>query len=474
MMQPRWYQTKIVESARRLIRKHRAVIINLATGGGKTPTACWIIRLAIAKGKRVLFLAHRHELLKQASDKLSLFGIEHGLITAGTRGNILAQVQLASIQTMIRRLERISINFDLIIVDEAHLSVATSYMQVFEKYSKAKILGITGSAGRLDGRGLGKDFGGIYEAIISGPSKKQLIAEGFLVPARVFSSLEIPDMTDVPIIAGEYHQAKREAAVNKPKLIGDSVSHYLEYAIDRPFISFCCSIKHAHNMATAFRDRGIRCVALSGKDGPEKRIGVLNDLKAGLIDGITNAQLYIEGLDIPRLSCIILDSPTNSLTRYLQSIGRGERPFPEKIDYILLDHAGSVGRFGMPDEDREWTLEGRKIKKRDPNKEPSNRICGYCFSNTPSPSAKCGNCGREFPIESRQVDRIDGKLMEITSSAILKSIPPEVREKRIEQGRKKSLQDLITLGHQRKMKNPEGWARHVMESRLKKLAQKSA
>jgi DNA repair protein RadD len=473
-VEPRWYQTKIIEQARVLYRSCMAILVQLATGGGKTPTFCWIIQLALSKGKRVLVLAHRHELLTQCSRKLTEIGVPHGLISPNYRGNISKPVQVASIQTMVKRVDRLKLKFDLIVIDETHLAIADSYRKVLSHYPKAKILGVTGTASRLDGRGLGRKWGGIYDEIIVGPSIKQLISEGYLVPMRVFTT-EAPDISGVRITGGEYNAKDIEKIVDKPKIVGDCVSHYLKYANGRPFIAFCCSVEHAQHTAEAFRNTGVRVVSLSGNDGMEKRAGVLADLEAGKLDGITNAQLYIEGLDIVRVSCIILTSPTNSLTRYLQSVGRGMRPAPDKQDCILLDHAGSVLRFGLPDDDREWTLAGREVRRKTESTEASVRICSTCFAATRAPAVRCSNCGTEFPVLPREVKQIDGELQEVrplTPEQIAEQAAK--RQTRIEQGRADSLEALIALGRQRGYQEGrvQRWAEYVWQARQKKQSQR--
>jgi DNA repair protein RadD len=457
------YQLAMVDQARHAMHSVRAVILQLATGGGKTPTACAIIKNSVDKQKHTLFMAHRGELLTQASQKLTLFGIEHGTIKAGKLGNLGHSVQVASVQTLVRRLEKTQFAFtpDLIVIDECHLAEANSYKTILSRFPAAYIIGLSATPGRLDGRGLGKPKGN-FDRIICGPSMADLIAMNFLVPLRYFSAPNLPDLGDIKTQGGDYAQKPLAQAVDKPKITGDVVAHWKELALNRKTIVFCVSIEHADHVATGFREAGIKAISVNGTWAEDVRARALHDFEHGTVNVLVNCQLYVEGLDIPVVNCIADLAPTQSLTRFLQRAGRGMRPFPGKDHCIYLDHAGNVNRFGLPTDPREWSLEGAESKKKSAERALSIRVCPHCFSAQATGKSRCGNCGRLFPIEPRKIAHEDGRLQEITPQMLAK------RYLRREVGRADSLVGLIAIGRQRGYRDPEAWARYVMEGRQRK------
>ena len=171
----------------------------MPTGSGKTVVFSEICRLADNKNRKVLILVHRRELVKQASDKLSKAGVEHGIIAAGFKPSAHS-VQVASVQTLARRLRTVPVDPDLIIIDEAHHAVAGSWDKILLHYKDARVVGVTATPSRLDGRGLGSHF----STLISGPSVEQLTKLGFLSQHRVFAPPVIADLKNVKTRAGDY------------------------------------------------------------------------------------------------------------------------------------------------------------------------------------------------------------------------------------------------------------------------------
>ena len=164
------YQETDIEKLRDQFRQGaRAPIYQLSTGGGKTVVFAHVIKGAVAKGTRTLVLAHRRELIRQASNKLSDLGVPHGIIAAGMDRDHDAQVIVASIQTVARRLDTLP-QFGLIVIDEAHHAVATTWSNLLKAQTDARLLGVTATPARLDGKGLGKHVGGHFDAIVCGPA----------------------------------------------------------------------------------------------------------------------------------------------------------------------------------------------------------------------------------------------------------------------------------------------------------------
>jgi superfamily II DNA or RNA helicase len=172
-------------------------------------------------------------------------------------------------------------------------------------------------------------------------------------------------------------------------------------------------------------------------------------------------------VDAPSIGCIILLTPTQSVVKYLQSIGRGLRTHPGKTECIVLDHAGNVKRHGLPTDPREWTLAAVEKKKNAKKSEVPVKTCPVCFATVPSIVTDC-QCGHHFEPVGREINEVEGELEEITAAAKAQAI----KDRKREQGRSQTEADLIRIGYSRGMKRPELWARHVLRARAAKEAQR--
>ena len=336
--------------------RNRAPLLVLPTGGGKTVIIAAAIAGARDRGRRCLVVAHRRELIRQASDKLRLAGVPHGIV-APWSPETDDMVQVGSVQTLARRLELLP-RFVLIVLDEAHHAVARQWKRLIEAQPNARLLGVTATPQRLDGKGLGIACGGPFDALVEGPSVLELIAGGYLVPSRVFAPPEGPDLSSVRVVRGDFEAAGLAAAMDRPGLVGDAVQHYRRHAAGLPAIAFCASVRHAETVASAFRVAGIEAVAVDGSMHPTQREAALAGLASGAVHVVCAADLISEGLDVPNLGAVILLRPTQSLALHLQQIGRGLRPAPGKDALVVLDHAGNSLRHGLPEEGRRWSLDG--------------------------------------------------------------------------------------------------------------------
>lgn len=398
----------------------RRVLYVLPTGGGKTVI---FVRLAeeyrprrSIDPARTVIVAHRRELIRQASARLT---VPHGVIAPG-HAQTDHLIQVGSIQTLARRLDRLP-KFDQIIFDEGHHAVAGQWRALLASQPQARILGVTATPQRLDGRGLAES----YDVIVQGPSVADLIADGFLVPSRVFAPFT-PDLSGVHTLAGDYKADELAAAVDKPALTGDAVIHYGRYCPGAPAVAFCVSVQHARNVAEAFRSEGWNAVAVDGSMPTAERDAALAGLADGSVAVVTSCELISEGLDIPDISAVLMMRPTQSLAMYLQMVGRGLRPAPGKESLIVLDHAGNTHRHGLATADREWSLAG--IPKRTKT-APQVRQCPVCFA-AHAPAPECPACGFSY-IDTRQGCRegfeyVDGKLVEIVAPPVapLPPLPP--------------------------------------------------
>jgi superfamily II DNA or RNA helicase len=463
MLKLRDYQENAVQDIRNsYIAGKRAPLLVLPTGGGKTVVFSYIGATTAARQKRVIVLVHRVELLRQTSAKLLEAGVSHGLVNPLFTPSYRESVQVASVQSLVRRLQLVDAP-DLIIIDEAHHATAGTWRKIIEAFPRARLLGVTATPIRSDGDGLGVESGGLFDDLIIGPQVAELIERGYLVKPIIFAPTERIDLRGVRTVRGDYDQQELEQRVDKPQITGHAVEHYRRFCDGAPAVAFCISVAHAQHVADEFRAAGYRSAAVDGsmEDGERKRI--LTGLGTGEIQVVTSCDLISEGTDIPAIACAILLRPTQSLGLYLQQVGRALRPCEGKDRAIILDHVGNVLMHGLPDEPREWSLDGEEKKTRKKNEEKKVRVkqCERCFV-VHEPAPVCPNCGFIYESKSRSVETVEGELKEIT---------PEQRaalrkQQRSEVGRAKTLEELERVERQRGYK--PGWAKHVWGARNKK------
>jgi superfamily II DNA or RNA helicase len=410
---------------------------------------------AVEKGLRVWILAHRVELLDQISRTLTSFGVPHGMVAPGYLGDRRKPVQVASVFTLVRRLDRYDAP-DLIIVDEAHHAISEStWGRVITAFPNAKLLGVTATPIRLSGEGLGD----LFQSMVVGPSMRELIELGALSPYRLFAPAGV-DLSGVHTRMGDFVRGEIEAAMDKPSITGDAVKHYQKLAPGRRAVAFCVSVEHAMHVAEQFRAAGISAQAIDGGMDRTLRASVLSEFSKGRIQVLASCDLISEGFDVPAIEAAILLRPTQSLGLYLQQVGRALRTFPGKTEAIILDHAGNVKRHGLPDEDRVWSLDGAPKKKGAQKSEVPVKTCGACFATVASAATHC-SCGFEFPVVKREVEHVEGELQEVDLATV-------IRQRRQEQGKAQTEAELIAIGKARGMRRAELWARHVIRARQAK------
>jgi len=439
-----------------LMDGHRAVLFVLPTGGGKTFTFVHIAEQAAIKGNRVAILVHRQELVDQASRSLHAIGCNHGIIAAGYRQDLRQGVQVASVQTLARRLHQLPPDFfQLLIVDEAHHAVAGTWAKVLAAMPRAKVLGVTATPERLDGRGLGDQF----SAMVQGPDAAWLTAEGFLVPARVFAPPGI-DLSGIKRFDTRKGHDEAEQRLRQGQAMGDAVSHYrrtIEPHHNGTAIAFCCSVAHAEAVAEAFRAQGIPAATLDGSMDRGVRRRTIADLGAGVLKVLTSCDIISEGTDIPSVTGAILLRPTDSLGLHLQQVGRVLRPCPGKDHAVVNDHVGNTLRHGLPTDPRDWSLEGRpKGRGRKASDAIPIRICPACFSAIPSAANPCPECQHEVPAARRELVTVAGDLREMTGAELR-------RQERREVVRARTRDELETLARQRGYR--PGWVAHMLAAR---------
>lgn len=416
----------------------------------------YVTASAAAKGNRTLILVHRAELLEQCHRSLESMDVPHGLIAAGLTPDRSHLTQIASVQTLVRRFDRVMAP-DLIVIDEAHHATAGAWASVLAQYPQARVLGVTATPARLDGKGLGQ----VFDDLIRGPEVADLIDKGFLAKP-VYYAPKTVDMAGVRTVAGDFNRAEMAERMDKPTITGDAVTHYRKYANANACIVFCTGLKHAEHVAQAFNAAGYRFKVIDGTLSKEERAKRVLDLSAGFLHGLVSVDIVSEGFDLPCVSTAILLRPTASLSLHLQQIGRVLRPAPNKLRAVILDHVGNCRRHGLAEEVRDWSLDGIKRRgKRGPQDDVADtRQCPECFAvHTPSPT--CPQCLHVYEIKDRIPDVVDGELEELKAREA-------VKQRKREQGTAQTLEDLIKVGKARGMKNPYGWAHNVFKARKNK------
>jgi len=397
-----------------------------------------------------MFIVHQNELLRQTSEALWKQHLEHGIIAAGKRPSNMA-AQVASVQTLVRRLHRYHPP-DLIVIDEAHRAAANTYQRVVDAYPTARVIGLTATPERTDGKALSD----LFSDLVEGPTIRQLIDAGYLseydIVAPPSSALTLDG---VHTRGGDYDRGELEEAVDKPTITGDAVAQYAKHARGKRCVVMCVSIKHATHVRDQYLSAGIKAEMIEGGMGKGERDAAMQRFRDGETHVLTNVQLMVEGVDIPMIEVVQWLRPTQSLVIWMQGNGRGLRPAPGKDRLLILDHVSNWTRHGLPDEDREWSMEGKKGRKRkadDDEAEVHVVQCVGCFHIFAKGPELCPKCGEPLPKKGRpELEVVEGELEKIDIDAIR-------RERKREQGQARSIKDLIELGVRRNMNRPAEWA----------------
>lgn len=458
-------QQKAIDDLRAAYKRGAVAPILIApTGFGKSHTAIHMIQSATARGLRVWFMAHLKEILNDTADRLIEAGITHGYIWAGHPADRRQAVQVVSVQTAARRLDRLDVP-DLIIVDEAHLAVAATYQDVFawakagpKHYVKGgcKLLHLTATPRRLDGRGMGE----VADALVPTCSTGELIAEGLLAPVRYLTP-DTPDMSGAGHVGGDFNTSKASEIMTRPAIVGSALQHYLTHGRGRPGLGFCVDIKSARKFADEFAAAGLRTMAISGDDHDDLRDEAQAGLERGRLDFVFNCKLWVAGVDIPAISYIADLAPTESLTRYLQGLGRGLRTHPGKSDLLYADHAGNLARHGNPLAPRAWSLAASGEKRAGGDREMPVKQCPRCYATVSAAATNC-ICGHEFVTQGREIDQVDGELSEVDLGAA-PPVPPA--NKPASAAKQKERAALIAMARKRGKRDPVRWAEQILRGR---------
>lgn len=368
---------------------------------------------------RVLWLAHRSELIGQACAELRKLGITCGArcatYEATHRDHVdrAARVQVGSVQTIIRTLDVDPP--DLIVIDEAHRAAAKSYQDIVARFPRARVLGLTATPVRLDRRGLG-DF---FEHMIEIARPSDLFAGGWLRRPKVYTADErgrallAKNLRGAQTSSGDYTVKAAERAVIR--LVGHVVNEAQTHAAGLRKVVFAASVKHSRQLAARFRRAGITTEHLDGETPPEERAEILQRLvvgpEAGGLECVCNYDVLSEGWDLPALGCVIIARPTKSIGRFLQMVGRVQRPTPgiaaARDRKILLDHGNNIIRLDVfPGDDHAWSLENGFEPPESAGGGERIRVCGACSAMFPHEPGmtECPACGEPLPRRQSEVE----------------------------------------------------------------------
>lgn len=352
------------------------ILYQMPTGTGKTRLFTSIIRDINVWGLRhninyrILIIAHRSELIEQSSRSLDKYHIKHGVL-AGTmkdKRDLTQAIQVASIQTIIHPSNRCLIEglqFDFIIIDEAHHAVANSYQKLWKFCPNSKKLGVTATPWRMNNSG----FAQIFDAYIPSMSIKKFIQKGWLAAYQYYS---IPSDSEIIKsiesirdfdIEGDYKSSVLTQVFDTSKIRAQLYNSYAKNALGKKGIIYSISREHSEHICSQYRSNNIAIENIDSETPAKTRENIIKAFKNGEIDIIVNVDIFSEGFDCPDIEFIQLARPTKSLVKYIQQVGRGLRKNGNKR-CVILDNVGMYSRFGLPDEERDWEsfFYGNKIE----------------------------------------------------------------------------------------------------------------
>ena len=399
MLRP--YQVTAVDAVVDSIDKRPCLV--MPTGSGKTYVAVEIVKRL---GLRCLWIAHRRELIAQAVGSLHRAGVKRaGVVMAGAEPDYGAPIQVASVQTAVRR-DPIP-DIGLIVVDEAHHARATTYQRVIERYPPGvPVLGLTATPFRTDGRGLGDIFG----AIVVGAWPDDLVAAGTLIEPVVYVP-QAPDLSGVKVTGGDYNLGELGAVMRRRKLVGNVVDEWSKRTPGTRTVVFAVNVEHSREIVRQFRARGVVAEHLDEKTPAGQRDGILARLRAGYTSVVSNCQVLTEGWDLPALVTAIIARPTASLCLHLQMVGRIMRSAEGKAGATVLDHAGNHLRHGTVTQRIEYSLEdAARGAATDRDGEAPMKRCPECYLLVRPGAQTCPECGSAFRTDA--VKHAEGHLVQ--------------------------------------------------------------
>jgi superfamily II DNA or RNA helicase len=412
-MGDRDYQTRTVEELRNRIRagKRRLLVVS-PTGSGKMRVIARIMSETAAKGNRAGFAAHARELVEQNEQTLESLGTPCSIImsgrenehrsaaeaTAALQCSVMAKdtlwARVFSKRESARKMDPPEL--DVLLFDEAHLSLAKTWQAIADHYKDKILIGFTATPCRGDGKGLGH----LYDDMVTMATYSELQQQGFLVPLRIMAP-STPDLKGVKTRAGDYAKGELEKRMNKPKLVGDVVETWLKQSEGRDTVVFASGVDHSLQLRDQFRAAGITAEHVDGGTDLQERADIMRRCRDRSVKVLCNYGIATMGVDVPNWKCMVCCRPTQSLGLWWQMAGRVQRPFDGYTDALVLDHSSNTDRFGYPDEDVDWSLDTKTKVTVSKKQKAKVRTCKNCKAVIRQKTTTCPQCKVVLPTPMR-------------------------------------------------------------------------
>lgn len=411
----------------------------MPTGAGKTRT---FTHIAANHRGSVAAIAHRQELVSQISIAFAQEGIAHNIVAPQSVVSNISKIHreefgrsfyspssmahVVSVDTLMARgpadwCDQVT----LWICDEAaHLLTENKWGKAVAMFRNARGLGVTATPCRADGKGLGSHAHGVFDALIMGPTMRELINRGYLSEYELIVPHSDFDPSRLTVgSTGDYTPKSLKAETKRSKIVGDVVNNYIVWALGTQAIVFATDVETSDEIAEKFIASGITAASLHANTSDYDRFRTIKQFKNREISVLINVGLFDEGFDVPGVETVVMARPTKSLGLYLQQIGRGLRIAPGKSRALIIDMVNNYLEHGLPDRSRVWTLDARvsgRNAPRDPNEIPLTR-CEKCFHPYARVHRACPHCGHEPVIVGRRgPDQVDGDMLMLDIDTLVK------------------------------------------------------
>lgn len=365
----------------------KGVCAVLPCRSGKSYIMAAITDSGCKKGSHVLILAHRNSLLNQHRELFETLELEN------------PNVRIESVFTEARHLGENG-PVDLIIIDEAHISGASSYQKVCEYYDCRRVL-FTATPARLDGKPLN-----LADVIVTGIGAKELINRGKIADYEYYAPDLNLDLSTVKKSCGDFNNQELGEKMSSKKIYGDVLKYYEKLGKGQQAIAYCVNIQHSKEVCDMFNENGISAKHMDSKTPEQEREKILQEFKDGKFTILCNCNLISEGMTLPSANVGLLLRPTLSLPLFIQQACRVLTPVEGK-KAIIIDYVGNVFRHGMPTMDRDWSLK-KKVKEYDNENDDGTlriRVCKECFSTFEGGDV-CPYCGAEYELTAIEIENI--------------------------------------------------------------------